>query len=387
MSHAEENKRISRHWCRTSATLSLRRHDTPLQRRAGGAMGSVFAAFLGVGMRSVFRQGMARRGCRGHFWPDLAPASVDQALIGRDQRDVGIDPQPAVARENLDVEMKMARGAIGVVEIVRYHADFFSLFDTASVQDTVGVHARGVHVHVAKAHVFVGGVDLQGCRLLFQRADQHAVAHGDDGLLVGIAAIGAFAMRRTWRRTDILSLMPKTAGALSDTKTAGFAKIILPWIAGVSANRLIGGQRLVARPAARKGLGVGESRSLLQWKSDLRVSGEVGVAAGNMRAVAGDDIAARAIGEIGRAFCRPLGKSCWNIRARARGLAAGDVQRPEETLGDRGGLAAGEALGESNAVEALDRYHIGNAETCEGVTQVTLADKAAQVGKLRCQGL
>ena len=110
-----------------------------------------------------------------------------------------------------------------------------------------------------------------------------------------------------------------------------------------------------------------ESRGFLQRKSDLRISGEVGMAAWVARAAARDDIAARTIGEIGRTFCRPLGNSRRNIRAGPRGQAAGDVQGFEETLGDGIGLAAGEPLREGNAVEALDRHNVGNTEAGEGI--------------------
>jgi hypothetical protein len=44
----------------------------------------------------------------------------------RDQRHVGTDPDPAVAREHLHVEVQMAAGAIGTVEIVGNDADFLA---------------------------------------------------------------------------------------------------------------------------------------------------------------------------------------------------------------------------------------------------------------------
>src|ERR1700722_9302921 len=131
--------------------------------------------------------------------------------------------------------MQMAGGAVGVVEIVRYQADFLALPDMTPVENAVGIHARRVHVHIAKADMFVAGIDLQRRRLLFQRADQHAVADRDDALLIGLA-FGV--VKRTRRGPDILTLMAEAAGALSDAKTAGFAKIVLPGIAGVAAGQL-----------------------------------------------------------------------------------------------------------------------------------------------------
>ena len=43
---------------------------------------------------------------------DLGAAAADQPLIGRDQRHVRIDPDPADPGEHLNVEMKVVRGAV-----------------------------------------------------------------------------------------------------------------------------------------------------------------------------------------------------------------------------------------------------------------------------------
>src|SRR5712671_2137709 len=94
----------------------------------------------------------------------------------------------------------------------------------------------------------------------------------------------------------------------------------------------------------------------------------------------GDDIAARPIAEIGRQLSRPLGTVGWNIHSRPRGLAAGDAQRFEKTFGDGVGLAAGKPPHPRGTVETLDRHHIGNTEARKGITHITFADEAAQVG-------
>ena len=133
--------------------------------------------------------------------------------------------------------MQMAAGSVGAVQIIRNHADFLAFADVTSVQDAVGIHSHWIHMHVAKAYVLVAGVDLQRCRLLCQRANYYAIADRDDGPLVRLAAINAFIARRTRCGADILPLVPKTAGALSHPKTAGFAKIILPRITCFSASR------------------------------------------------------------------------------------------------------------------------------------------------------
>src|ERR1700738_3252204 len=190
-------------------------------------------------------------------------------------------------------------------------------------------------MHVAEADVFGAAVDLQRRRLLCWGADQQAVAPRDERLLLGVAGLSAVARRGTGSRADILSLVAKTAGALSDAETAGFAEIILP---GIEAGQLVG----LALPER---LRTGEGRGLFQRKADLRIGSEVDAAGLFAKTAVGDDVAARAIAEIGRPRRRPLGDLGGNIRSRPRGQAAGDAQRSEEALGDRVGLAGGPAPG------------------------------------------
>ena len=76
----------------------------------------------------------------GTMRPDFASPSADQALIGGDQRDIGIDPQPSIAREHLNVEMEVTGGAVGTVELVGNHPDFLAFLDVAATQDAVGIH-------------------------------------------------------------------------------------------------------------------------------------------------------------------------------------------------------------------------------------------------------
>ena len=121
-------------------------------------------------------------------------------------------------------------------------------------------------MHVAKADVFGAGVDLQGGGLLLRRPDNYPVTDGDHRLPLGVAPFGAVGLE-TRRGADILSLMAETVGALTDAETAGFAKIILPRIASVSAGQVI--ERLVGRPAISKRLRVGESRRFFQRKPNL----------------------------------------------------------------------------------------------------------------------
>src|SRR4051794_34697456 len=104
-------------------------------------------------------------------------------------------------------------------------------------------------MHIAKADVFGAGVDLKRGRLLLRRSDNYPVADGDHRLQLGVAAFGACGLG-TRPGADILSLMAQTVGALTDAETAGFAKIILPWIASVSAGQVV--ERLVGKPAIPK---------------------------------------------------------------------------------------------------------------------------------------
>src|ERR1700687_871188 len=198
-------------------------------------------------MDHILGQGMRHGGRRGRIRPELAAASANETFVGRDQRDVGVDPAPAVAREHLHIEMQMAAVAVGVVQIVRYHADFLALVNAASVQKAIGIHGNRAHMHVAETDMFGARVDLQRRRLLFQRADHDAVADSNDRPLPGITAVGTIVTGRARRRANILALMAKSAWALSDAKTSGFAKTILPRIAGLAASQLI--ERSVARPA------------------------------------------------------------------------------------------------------------------------------------------
>src|SRR6202048_2108399 len=138
-------------------------------------------------------------------------------------------------------------------------------------------------------------------------------SHRDDRLLLGVAGLSAVARRGTGSRADILSLVAKTAGALSDAETAGFAKIVLP---GIEAGRLVG----FGLPER---LRTGEGRGFFQRKADLRIGGEVDAAGLFAKTAVGDDVAARAIAEIGRPGRRPLGDLGGNIRSRPRGQAAG----------------------------------------------------------------
>ena len=144
---------------------------------------------------------------------------------------------------------------------------------------------------------------------------------------------------------------------------------------------------LPARLAVPKRLRADEGRGFLQRKADLRVSVEIGLAALFAISAARDDVARRQISKIGGRRGRPLRDGGGNIQAWPRRLAAGNAQRFEETLGDRVCLAAGKPLGARNAVEALDRHHIGHAEPRERVAHITFADEAAQIRELRRQRL
>src|SRR4051795_8226571 len=134
-------------------------------------------------LRQRMRHGLWRA---GDLRADLAAAGADQALIGGDQRDVRTDPDPAVAGEHLHVEMQVHRGAGGMVEIIRDHADLLALRYDAAVEQAVGVQRLRVHMHVAETDVLGPAVDLQRHGLVLGSAYDPRIAHGDDGALLGI---------------------------------------------------------------------------------------------------------------------------------------------------------------------------------------------------------
>src|SRR5665213_4428860 len=204
----------------------------------------------------------------GDLRPDHASASADQPFIGRDQRGVGVDPEPAVAREHLHVEMQMAGGAVRVVEIVRDHADLLAFLDVTAVQHAIGIQRGRIHVHVAEANVLGRGVDLQRRRLLLRRADHDAVADRDYTLFLAIASTVRLAAGGTGAGADTLALVTEAARALPDIEAARLAEIILPGIAGVAAGELV--ERLVARFTIAEFLRLYEGGRLLQRKADLR---------------------------------------------------------------------------------------------------------------------
>ena len=91
------------------------------------------------------------------------------------------------------------------------------------------------------------------------------------------------------RGADVLALMAEAGGALPDLEAAGLAEIVPPRICAAA----LAGFALAER------LRTDDGRGFLQRKADLRIGGEVGVAAALARAATGDDVAARAIGEVG----------------------------------------------------------------------------------------
>ena len=148
-------------------------------------------------------------------------------------------------------------------------------------------------MHVAEADVLALCIDLQRRCLLLRRTDDDAVTDRDDRLQLGIAGVGDLLLRGAGAGTDVLALMAITAGALPDAEAARLAEIVPPRI-------LAGGLvRLVAGAAPAEGLRVDEGRGL-QRKADLRIGGQVRAPPLSACTAIGNDVAGRAIGEIGR---------------------------------------------------------------------------------------
>src|SRR6478735_3953360 len=104
-----------------------------------------------------------------------------------------------------------------------------------------------------------------------------------------MAVTSALAVQQAGSGANVLTLMAEAGGALPDLETAVLAKIVAPRICAAA----FAGFALAER------LRTDDGRGFCQRKPDLRIGGEVGVAATPARAAAGDDVAARAIGEVG----------------------------------------------------------------------------------------
>ena len=192
-----------------------------------------------------------------------------------------------------------------------------------------------------------------------------------------MATAFAVAVWRAGCGADILALVPEAGGALPDLEAAGFAKIVPP--------RIDAAARFGIFPA--EGLRADGGRGSLERKTDLRIGGEIGASAAPAHAAAGDDVAARVIGEVGRSRRRPFNDLGRNVVARLRRLSTRDAQGFQKALGDGIGLAAGQPPRPRRRIETLDRHHIGHAEAREGVAYIALTDEAAHVGELRRQRL
>src|SRR5262249_53430244 len=151
-----------------------------------------------------------------------------------------------------------------------------------------------VHVHVAEADVLGARVDLQRRCLLLLRADDSAVAHREDRLLAWIAP--AFDANGAGAGTDVLALMAVAVAALPDAEAARFAEIVTPRVAAPRRIGFVTGTAPLRVDVGRR----------LQREADLRIGIEVGAAALAVRTGASDDLAGRAIGELGRAREWPL---------------------------------------------------------------------------------
>ena len=122
--------------------------------------------------------------------------TANQPFIGGDQRDVRIDPKPALTGEHLNVEVKMVGGAAGIILEVRDPANRLAFHDLATVENMILVKMRRVHVHVAEADVLVVGIHNQMDRLLFRGSDNHAVADCNDCKFSRQAAVGAIVFHQ-----------------------------------------------------------------------------------------------------------------------------------------------------------------------------------------------
>src|ERR1700754_121862 len=121
-----------------------------------------------------------------------------------------------------------------------------------------------------------------------------------------------------------------------------------------------------------------ESRRF-QRKADLRIGGQIGGAGLLVKAAVGDDVSGRTESEIERTSRWPLARFRGLVDAGPRRASARDMQRFQEAFGDGIALAPCEPARPRRRVEALDRYHVGHAESGEGIAHIAFPDEAAQV--------
>ena len=144
-----------------------------------------------------------------------------------------------------------------MVDIVRYQADLLAFLDPPAIKKTVRIHRRGVHVHVTEAQMLVGGVDLECRRLGGRSPDDRSITNRHYRLLPRVAKTAAIVALLAGRRPKVLTLMAISGRALSDIEATRLAEIVLPGIAGVAADDLVG---LVLCFLALVGLRMGEYR-------------------------------------------------------------------------------------------------------------------------------
>jgi hypothetical protein len=104
-----------------------------------------------------------------------------------------------------------------------------------------------------------------------------------------MATAFAVAVRRAGRGADVLALVSEAGGTLPNLEAAGFAKIVPPRIDAAACLGLFAAERLRAD----------RGRGFLERKTDLRIGRKIGASATPAHAAAGDDVAARVIGEVG----------------------------------------------------------------------------------------
>ncbi len=173
-------------------------------------------------------------------------ATADQALIGRDQRDVRVDPDPAVAGEHLNVEMQMAGRASDTILKVRDNADLFAFAHTPSVHYAVGIEMRRVHVDVSETDMLVAAVDQQDNTACSPGARIRTPSRtATVAKMFGMQRSAPSLRKQTGRWAYVLTLMAHAVGALADFEVARFAEIILPRIAVVFLCGFVEHERLV----------------------------------------------------------------------------------------------------------------------------------------------
>src|SRR4051812_39631896 len=146
--------------------------------------------------------------------------------------------------------MKVVGGSALSFQIISNLADDFALADGVAIDHFVAIQLLRRHVQVTEAEAFARRIHHNMEGRLTRRPQHHAVTHGHDVMLIGLATAGPDAALLARTRANVLTLVAETRRACADKKVAMLAKIIAPGVGVVAAAALILDQGDVVDAAA-----------------------------------------------------------------------------------------------------------------------------------------